>query len=182
MDVLRNSGTDTQSATERNIEKQDWNVMYLWDSRSCYLFTRIAMCCIHMTNGRGVHSVQIYTSKVYTLSKAVHVFAHLAQGTFHFTASTKYGSVQSARDMKLSFTVKTPTDISVSPDTVSSFKSASISNCDLLEETRNFYSADKFNIPKMHLRIFNPFPLYFSLLPWALLILILGEHVWQLSL
>ena len=82
---------------------------------------------------------------------------------------SKYGSVQSARDMNLSLTVKPPTEISVSPDTVSSVKSASTSNCVLLVEARNLYLYSK-----MHLRIFNSIPLYFSLLPWASLTIIGG--------
>jgi len=53
-------------------------------------------------------------------SKAVHGFAHLAHGTYHFSAYSKYGSVQSARDMNLSFIAKTVTAISVPPDILSS--------------------------------------------------------------
>ena len=114
---------------------------------------------------RGVQRAPIHASKVYTLSKAVHGFAHFTHGTYHCTASTKYVSVQSGRNINLSLTVKPPTAISVSPDTVSSVVSALFSKCDLVVETRNFYTIDKFNFPKLHLRIFNSIPLYFSLLP-----------------
>ena len=72
-----------------------------------------------MTNGNSVQSAQIHASKLCTLSKAVNGFAHFAHGTYHFSAYSKYGSVQSARDMNLSLTVKPPTAISVSPDAVS---------------------------------------------------------------
>jgi hypothetical protein len=105
--------------------------------------------------------------KLCTPSKAVQGFAHLAHGTYHCTVYSKYGSVQSARDMTLSLTIKPPTEISVSPDTVWSVKSASISKCDLLVETRTLYSTYKFNFSKIHLRIFNSIPLYFSLLPFG---------------
>jgi len=77
-----------------------------------------------MIIGKGVQNTQIHESKVYTLSKAVHGFAHLPHGTYRCTAYSKYGSVLSARDMNLSLTVKPPTEISVSPDTVSSVKLA----------------------------------------------------------
>jgi len=56
---------------------------------------------INMTNGRELQNTQIRTSKVHTLSKAVHGFAHFAHGTYHCTANSEYGSVQSARDMNL---------------------------------------------------------------------------------
>ena len=66
-----------------------------------------------MTIWRGVKNTQTHASKVYTLSKGVHGFALLAHGTYRCTAYSKYGSVQSARDMNLSLTVKPPTEISV---------------------------------------------------------------------
>jgi len=62
MGVLGNSVTDTLRAMEQNIEKRDWNVMYLWDSRSWYLFTRIAIWCIQMIIGKWVQSTQIHIS------------------------------------------------------------------------------------------------------------------------
>jgi len=55
---------------------------------------------------------------------AVHGFAHLTHGTYRCTAYSKYGSVQAARDMNLSLTVKPQTEISVSPDIVSLVKLA----------------------------------------------------------
>jgi len=83
--------------------------------------------------------------------------------------------------MNLSLTVKPPTEISVSPDIVSSVKSASISNCDLLVETRNLCSIDKFNFSKFHLRIFNSILLCFLSSAEPVRLLLVGEHVWQLA-
>ena len=128
-----------------------------------------------MIIGRGLHRTQIYAFNVNNLSKAVHCFAHLAHGTYRCTAYSKYGSVQSARDMNLSLTVKPPTEISVSPDTVSSVMSASISTCDLLVETRNLCFIDKFNFSRMHLRIFTWITLHFLLLLWARSTIIFGK-------
>ena len=85
--VLGNSVTDTQGPMEQAMQKQDWNVMYLWDSRRWYLFTRTAMRCIHMINGMGAQIIQIHASEVYTLIKAVHGFAHITHGTYYCTAS-----------------------------------------------------------------------------------------------
>ena len=62
-----------------------------------------------MGNERGVQSTQIHASKVYTLSKAVHGFAHLPHGTYNCTAFSIYDTVQSARYMNLSLTVNPPT-------------------------------------------------------------------------
>jgi hypothetical protein len=149
--------------------------MYLWVSRWWNFVTRIAMWRINMTIGRGVQTIHIHVSVIYNPSKAVQGFAHLAHGTYHCNVYSKYGSVQSARDMNLSLTVKPPTEISVSADTVWSVKSASISNCDLSVETRTLYYIDKFNFPKMHLRIFNSIPLYFTSLPWGSLTVIGGR-------
>jgi len=73
-----------------------------------------------MGNRRGVQSTQIHACKVYTLNKAVHGFVHLAHGTYSCTEFSIYDTVQSARYMNLSLTVNPPTEISVSPDTVSS--------------------------------------------------------------
>jgi hypothetical protein len=134
-----------------------------------------------MIIGRGVQSTQIHAPKMFTLSKAVHVFARLAHGTYHCTAFSKYGSVQSAREMNRSLTVKPPTEISLSPDTVSSILSAVISNCDLLVETRNLYSTDSLISPKCtsgYLIQFRYISLY---CPEPVRILLVGNHVWQLS-
>ena len=90
-----------------------------------------------MTKWRRAQSTQIHASEVYTLCEAVHGFAHITHGTYYCTASCKFGSVQSARDMNLSLTVKAPTEISLSPDTISSVMSVPISNCDILVEKIN---------------------------------------------
>jgi len=105
-----------------------------------------------MTIGWGAQSTQIHASEVYTLSKAVHGFAHFGQGSNHSTVSCKYDSVQSERDMNLSLAVKPPTEISVYPDIVLSVKLVSIPNCDLSVETRNLYSTDRFHFSNMHLK------------------------------
>jgi hypothetical protein len=86
-----------------------------------------------MVIGRGVQSTHIHASKVYTRSKGVHGFAHLWHGTYQCTTYSTYDTVQSARDMNLSLINKPPTEISVSPDIVSSIVPVFISNCIFLK-------------------------------------------------
>jgi hypothetical protein len=96
-----------------------------------------------------------------------------AHGTYHCTAYLKYGSVQSAGDMNLSLSVKLPTEISASPDTVKNvinwWKQVI---CILMRGLISPKCTLWYSIKSRHIFLYCPEPVR---------LLLLGEHEWQLS-